>query len=273
MDKNNWLNLNNKVAVVTGGASGIGKAIAKTLEFNGMNVVISDINIPENIRDEFESDRVLFIETDVTKKEDVERLINNTIDKLGTIDVFVNNAGINLPKLLVDTRKEKEGFELDEVAFDAMYNVNQKGVFLCAQAAARVMALKGKGVIINISSESGLEGSEGQSAYAATKGAVNSLTRSWAKELGQHGIRVVGVAPGIIETTGLRTIEYEEALAYTRNTSVEALRKGYESSSVTPLGRVGKLSEIADVVAFLGSERSSYIHGVTLNIAGGKTRG
>ena len=104
------------------------------------------------------------------------------------------------------------------------------------------MVEKGEGVIINMSSESGLEGSEGQSVYAATKNAVNSLTRSWAKELGKQGVRVVGVAPGIMEATGLRTIGYETALAYTRGITVEQLRAGYSKTSTIPLGRSGKLS-------------------------------
>jgi sorbitol-6-phosphate 2-dehydrogenase len=135
------------------------------------------------------------------------------------------------------------------------------------------MVAKGSGVIINMSSESGLEGSEGQSVYAATKNAVNSLTRSWAKELGRQGVRVVGLAPGILEATGLRTLSYESALAYTRGITVDQLRAGYSKTSTIPLGRSGKLSEVANAVAFLASDRSSYIHGVTINVAGGKTRG
>jgi sorbitol-6-phosphate 2-dehydrogenase len=135
------------------------------------------------------------------------------------------------------------------------------------------MVANGSGVIINMSSESGLEGSEGQSVYAASKNAVNSLTRSWAKELGKKGVRVVGVAPGILEATGLRTEAYESALAYTRGITVEKLREGYKSTSTTPLGRSGKLTEVANVVAFMASDRASYVHGITMNIAGGKTRG
>jgi sorbitol-6-phosphate 2-dehydrogenase len=129
-----------------------------------------------------------------------------------------------------------------------------------------------EGVIINMSSESGLEGSEGQSCYAATKAAIYSLTRSWSKELGQHGIRVVGLAPGIMEETGLRSLDYEKALAYTRGKTVEELREGYKNVSV-PLGREGKLREVADLTCFLASERASYIHGTTYNISGGKSRG
>lgn len=96
---------------------------------------------------------------------------------------------------------------------------------------------------------------------------------TWAKELGKKGIRVVGVAPGILEATGLRTLSYETALAYTRGITIEQLREGYSKTSTTPLGRSGKLSEVANTVAFLLSDRASYVHGVTLNVAGGKTRG
>jgi sorbitol-6-phosphate 2-dehydrogenase len=152
-------------------------------------------------------------------------------------------------------------------------NVNLKGLYFCAQAAAKVMVHQGFGTIINMSSESGLEGSEGQSVYAASKNAVNSLTRSWAKELSKKGLRVVAVAPGILEATGLRSLSYETALAYTRGITVEELRAGYVKPGITPMGRSGKLTEVANVVAFLISDRSSYIDGVTINIAGGKTRG
>jgi len=127
-------------------------------------------------------------------------------------------------------------------------------------------------MVINMTSECGLEGSEGQSCYAGTKGALYAFTRSWAKDLGKYGIRVVGVAPGIIEKTGIRTLAYDKALAYTRGITVQQLQEGYEKVSV-PLGRVGKLAEIADLVCFLASERASYINGTTYNISGGKTRG
>jgi sorbitol-6-phosphate 2-dehydrogenase len=129
----------------------------------------------------------------------------------------------------------------------------------------------GSGVIINMSSESGMEGSEGQSGYSATKAAVYGLTRSWAKELGKRGIRVAGIAPGILEVTGLRTPAYESALAYTRGITVDDLRKGYVNKSI-PLQRDGKLSEVADLAAFLASQRAGYIHGTIINISGGKSR-
>ena len=135
------------------------------------------------------------------------------------------------------------------------------------------MKAKKSGVVVNMSSECGLEGSEGQSIYAASKAAVNALTRSWSKELGKFGIRVVGIAPGIMEATGLRTISYETALAYTRGITVEQLRAGYSKTGTTPLGRSGKLSEVATTTAFMASDKAGYITGVTLNVAGGKTRG
>lgn len=269
-----WLNLEGKTAIVTGGASGIGKAVVEMYLENGANVVVCDMN-PEAPEFKMPANgaKVLYVVTDVTSKVSVDNMIAKAKEAFGKIDIIVNNAGINIPRLLVDPKEPNGQYELDEKVFDKVMAVNFKGVFLCAQAAAREMLNNKEGVIINMSSESGLEGSEGQSVYAATKNAVNSLTRSWAKELGRHNIRVVGVAPGILEATGLRTIQYETALAYTRNITIEQLREGYSKTSTTPLGRSGKLSEVADLVGYVSSKRASYVHGVTFNVAGGKTRG
>ena len=143
--------------------------------------------------------------------------------------------------------------------------------FLCAQAVARELVKQGHGVILNMSSESGKEGSQGQSAYSATKGAVDSFTRSWAKELGKYNVRVVACAPGIMEATGLRTTAYNEALAYTRGVKPEDLSTDY--SKVIPIGRDGKLDEVGSLVAYLVSDQASYITGTTVNISGGKSRG
>ena len=214
--------------------------------------------------------RPIYEQVKVASRESVDRTVEAVLSAFGRIDGLVNNAGINIPRLLVD---EGGQYELDEAVWDKVMDVNLKGVYLCAQAVGRVMVRQGSGVILNMSSESGLEGSEGQSVYAASKNAVNSLTRSWAKELGKKGVRVVGVAPGILEATGLRTLSYETALAYTRGITIDELRAGYAKTSTTPLGRSGKLTEVASTVAFLLSEKASYIHGVTLNVAGGKTRG
>ena len=269
-----WLEIEGKTAIVTGGASGIGKAVAQMFLDNGTNVVVCDMN-PS--RPEFEmssaSGEMLYVVTDVTKAVSIDLMIATAKKKFGNIHILVNNAGINIPRLLIDAKDPASKYELTEAIFDKVVAVNLKGVYLCAQAVGKEFVKNGEGVIINMSSESGLEGSEGQSIYAATKNAVNSFTRSWAKELGKHNVRVIGVAPGILEATGLRTIQYEEALAYTRDISVEQLRSGYNSTSTTPLGRPGKLAEVANLVLFLSSNRAGYVHGVTYNVAGGKTRG
>lgn len=264
-----WLNIEGKTVIVTGGSSGIGAAIVDELCELGVNVVNADIREGEN-----KNDNLVFLKTDVSSRESVEQTVSKTLERFGKIDGLVNNAGINIPALLVDEKQEKNGkFEINDELFDKLVNINQKGVYIMSQAVGRVLVNQGSGVIINMSSESGLEGSEGQSAYAATKAAINSFTRSWSKELGKKGVRVVGIAPGIMEETGLRTIGYEEALAYTRNKTVDQLREGYSQTSTIPLGRSGELKEVADLVAYFISDRSSYISGVTLNVAGGKTRG
>ncbi|HOL22146.1 MAG TPA: sorbitol-6-phosphate dehydrogenase subunit [bacterium] len=268
------IDLKGKVGIVTGGASGIGKAVAEKILQAGATVVISDINekqglaVEEEFRAKYGS--ALFIRADVTNRKDIDDMVSGTKREYGKIDFLVNNAGILIPRLLVDPAGKEE---ITEEIFDRMIAVNQKGAVFCAQAVAREMIKdKIKGVIVNVSSESGLEGSEGQSIYAATKAALYSFTRSWAKELGKYGIRVAGIAPGILEPTALRTPEYERALAYTRGITVEQLRQSYEKVSI-PLGRVGTLEEVANVVAFLISDLASYITGTVINISGGKSRG
>lgn len=264
-----WLDLEGKTVIITGGASGIGLATVNEFLADGANVVIADMN-PNAPELNSANGDYIYVHCDITKKDDVDNVVKETLKKYGKIDVLVNNAGINIPRLLVDPVGQ---YELDEAVWDKVMNVNVKGLFFMSQAVAREMLKAESGVIVNVSSECGLEGSEGQSVYAATKNAVNSLTRSWAKELGRHGIRVVAVSPGVLEATGLRTISYETALAYTRGITVDQLRAGYSKTSTTPLGRSGKLSEVASTIAFLASDRGGYIHGTTVNIAGGKTRG
>lgn len=262
-----WLGIDDKVVIVTGGASGIGRHVATTLKDAGAIPVIFDVSVETG--DEVEG--IYCIKCDITSKDSVEAAVQATVDKYGKIDALVNNAGVNLPRLLVDKKGERPEYELDEKSFDIMFNINVKGLVFCTQACARQMLKQGGGVIVNMSSESGKEGSQGQSAYAATKGACDSLTRSWAKELGADNIRVVAVAPGIMEATGLRTPAYNEALAYTRGVKPEDLSTDY--SKVIPLGRDGKLDEVGNLVAFLVSDRGGYVAGTTVNISGGKTRG
>ena len=285
-----WLGLEGKAAIVTGGASGIGKAVCHALAEQGASVVVVDVNTEtgtatvDELKAQHGGDHLLerplqalhllggdhlFEAADVTDRKSVEGLVAKTVATFGKVDILVNNAGINIPRLLVDPAGEEE---LTDAIWDKTVAVNQKGVFLCTQAVARSMIeAAGGGVIVNMASESGLEGSEGQSAYAATKAAIYSLTRSWAKELGKHGIRVVGLAPGILEATALRTEEYERALAHTRGITVKQLREAYKKVSI-PLGRAGTLDEVADVVAFLASDRAGYVHGTVINVSGGKSR-
>jgi len=270
-----WLGLEDKVAIVTGGALGIGKACCEALAAQGAKVVIADVNEEAGnaLVDELKSQHnaeALFLKVDVTSKASVDAMIGGTLEAFGSIDILVNNAGILIPRLLVDPAGKEE---LSEAILDKTIAVNIKGFFLCAQAAVREMLRSERGgVVINMSSESSLEGSEGQSVYAATKAAGYSVTRSWAKELGQLGVRVVGLAPGILEATALRSEEYERAVAYTRGMTVEQFRAKYEQVSI-PLGRPGKLEEVADTVCFLASDRASYMHGTTVNLSGGKSRG
>jgi sorbitol-6-phosphate 2-dehydrogenase len=270
------LSLKDRVAIVTGGASGIGRAIAIRLAQEGAEVVVADVvtdmdgELVKNACGTDSGASHRYIRTDVTSGESVTEMVGAVARDYGHIDILVNNAGINIPRLLVDPKGVEE---ITEGQYEKMTAVNIKGVVLCAQAVARHMIQRGAGgVIINMSSEAGTEGSEGQSIYAATKAALYTLTRSWAKELGRHNIRVVGLAPGILEATGLRSPEYERALAYTRGITVDDLRAGYEKVA-TPLRRVGQLSEVADAACFVASDMASYITGTVIMIAGGKSRG
>ena len=206
----------------------------------------------------------------VTSKESVDAMVAKTVETYGHLDGIVNNAGINIPRLLVD---EGHQYELDEAVWDKVMNVNLKGVFLCAQAAARVLVAQRSGVILNMSSESGLEGSGGPERLCRQQECRELPDPFLGQGTGQEGRPCGRRCPGILEATGLRTLSYETALAYTRGITIEELRAGYAKTSTTPMGRSGKLTEVANTVAFLLSDRASYVDGVTLNIAGGKTRG
>lgn len=263
----NWLHLDETVVIITGGASGIGKAVAKMLADLQAVPIIVDLNVDTGT----EIEGIYCVKCDVSDRQSVQTMVDIVVEKYGRIDVLINNAGITIPGLLVDVKGVNPECEMTEQTLERMLRVNVKGQFLCAQACAKQMLKQGKGVILNMSSECGKEGSNGQSAYAATKGAIDSFTRSWAKELGKYNIRVLACAPGIVEATGIRTAKYNELLAYIRNCGENEVGKGYEK--VIPLGRSGTLSEISQFIVFLISERASYISGTTLNISGGKSRG
>ncbi|MDO4473941.1 MAG: sorbitol-6-phosphate dehydrogenase subunit [Eubacteriales bacterium] len=257
-----------KVALVTGGEAGIGKAIVNKLNSLSASVISMDIHSKEG-RD---PEGIDHITCDISNKEQVNNAIQKIIDNYGKIDILINNAGVARPQLLADTCADESQYEIDEASFQFLFDINVKGTVLCTQAVVKQFLENNiKGVIVNMSSEAGMEGSAGQSLYAATKGAINALTRSWAKELGSKGIRVVALAPGIIEKTDIRSDAFNQALAYVRHTTVDHLTPDYASS--IPLGRPGYLNEIANLVAFLGSDDASYITGTIVNISGGKSRG
>ena len=261
-----WMDLSGKVMIVTGGSQGIGEHVVKTLRNNGAAVVVADLRNNET----FEKDEnIFFVECNVADKKSVDSMMEQVIKKYGKIDGLLNNAGLSRPRLLVDFYGKRPEYELSEEDFDFMVNVNQKGVFLCSQAAARYMIKQKSGVIVNMSSEAGMQGSKGQSCYSGTKGAVLSYTMSWAKELGPYNIRVVGVAPSINERTPMNNDAAFEALAYTRGQDKNNVSSDYEK--VIPMGRPGKLDEVADLICYLMSDRASYISGTTVNISGAKS--
>lgn len=261
-----WTDLSGKVVIVTGGSMGLGEAMVENLVANGATVISVDVVDDKKYE---EVDRVESIRCDVSKRVDVEALMNKVVEKYGKIDALVNNAGVSRPRMLVDHVGDHPEYELSEEDYDFMTNINQKGVFLCGQAAARKMIKQKSGVIINMTSKAGLEGSKGQSCYSANKAAVHAFTQAWAKELGQFNIRVVGVAPSINERTPMNNDANFRALAYARGTNSDNVHTDYKG--MIPLQRPGKLSEIADLISYLVSDHSSYITGTSINISGGNS--
>ncbi|OON41090.1 sorbitol-6-phosphate 2-dehydrogenase [Izhakiella australiensis] len=265
-NNNGWINLNEKIILVTGGSSGIGARISQMLHRNNAVVVICDLNEADNWRD-YAS---LFIKADITSPDAVNKLVAEVISRYGKIDCLVNNAGVNRPRLMYDFYGKNSTYQATEADFDFIVAVNQKAPFLCTQAVLPAMIKQNSGTIINVSSEAGTEGSAGQSIYSATKGALNSFTRSWAKEYGRFNIRVVGIAPGINKRTNMNSDENYKALAYTRGKQFDHIDDDY--TGVIPLGRAGEHHEIADLICYLASDHASYISGTTINISGGKSR-
>ncbi len=266
---NKWIDLTGKVVIVTGGSMGIGEAITADLKSCGAKVAIFDMADP---KPEVMDENTMYVKLDIRKKAEVEAAVAQVAEKFGTIDALVNNAGVTRPRILVDYYKECPQYELSEDDFDFLVGINEKGTFLVAQAVTRVMLEKHSGVIVNMSSEAGLRGSVGHSCYAATKAAVHSFTQSWGKELGKFGIRVLGIAPGILDRTPANNDEKYRAQAYGRGMGTdvkpEQFFKNYKTS--IPLGRPGHLSEVADVVCYLISDHASYLSAITIPVGGGK---
>lgn len=238
-----------KVALITGSARGLGKAIAEKLASLGAAVVISDVlteQTEETVREFREKGYEAFaVRADVTGADDVKNMIDAIITKYERLDIVVNNAGITKDTLMV---------RMSEEFWDKVINVNLKGAFLVTQAAGRVMMKQRYGRIINISSVVGLMGNVGQANYSASKAGLIGLTKSSARELAPRGITVNALAPGFIETDMTKSL-------------TDAVRESYMQG--IPLKRFGQPQDVASAVAFLASDEASYITGHVLSVDGG----
>ncbi len=243
------INLDGKVALVTGSARGIGASIAFKLAQAGCNLVISDIDaeganataakIKEMGRD------AVAIAADVSKLDQAEMLVKESIAKLGKVDILVNNAGITRDNLMM---------RMSEAEWDAVITVNLKGTFNCTKAVMRSMMKQRSGKIINISSVVGVMGNAGQANYSASKAGVIGLTKSVAKELGSRNIQVNAVAPGYIETDMTKNLPDSAKDAFL---------------TLIPLNRAGQADDVANGVLFLASPLSDYTTGQVLHVDGG----
>lgn len=241
--------LRDKIALVTGGGRGIGRAIALGLAANGADVAVVDLNLEDaaGVKAEIEKlgRRALALGGNVATADDVDEFVKKASEELGRIDILVNNAGITRDTLLM---------RMKELDWDAVISVNLKGTFLCTKAVSRIMMKQKYGRIINISSVVGLMGNAGQVNYAASKSGVIGLTKSVARELASRNITVNAIAPGFIVTN------MTEALS---DDVKEKLKEQI------PLGRLGLPEDIANTVVFLASDAASYITGQTITVDGG----
>ncbi len=250
------MSMENKVAIVTGAASGIGYAVAKRFVQEGAKVVIADVNDERGEAAEAELKELgeaLYIHCNVAEKLDVRNLVAGALDAYGDIDVLVNNAGIIATGDFLD---------LDVADFDRVMAVNLRGAFLCSQAVARHMVEKVKeggkpGAIVNMSSVNAVFAIPNQVPYSVSKGGMNQLTKVSALALAEYGVRVNAIGPGSIMTEMLAAVNSDPAARA-------------KVLSRTPMGRVGEPSEIASVALFLASDEASYITGQTIYADGGR---
>jgi 3-oxoacyl-[acyl-carrier protein] reductase len=238
----------NKTAIVTGAGQGIGRGIALALANEGCDVIVSDIILEncEKVVKEIEKigTKGLAIKCDVSKKEEVDKMIADTVKKFGKLDILVNNAGIY---------PFKPFEQIQESDWDKVMNVNLKSVFLCSQAAIKEMKQGGK--IVDISSIASFVGFEGLTHYCASKGAINSMIRALALEVAPKKINVNAVAPGAIDTPGASSPEEQKK----------------QTIAAIPWKRMGTAEDIANAVIFLASEKADYITGHTIIVDGGWT--
>jgi 3-oxoacyl-[acyl-carrier protein] reductase len=245
------MGLSGKVALITGSARGIGKAIAQELANHGANIVINDILAKNEIDKTLEEIKkngniAVGIKADITVFDEVSEMVKEIINKFGKIDILVNNAGITRDSLLIRMKEED---------WDAVIRINLKGTFNCSKSVAKyMMRQKSTDKIVNISSVIGLIGNIGQVNYAASKAGVIGLTKSMAKELASRNINVNAVAPGFIETDMTKKL-------------TEKVRQDLQQH--IPLNRLGTVKDIAQVVYFLVSDSANYITGQVINVDGG----
>lgn len=243
------MRLEDKVAIVTGAAQGIGKKTAEVFAREGAKVVVADFDVEagkeaaEEISAEY--GEAIFIEVDVSDTEMAKNLIDQTVEEYGKLDILVNNAGITADGFLV---------KMDEEQWDRVIDINLKGVFNCGKYAAEQMMDQGEGVILNASSVVGLYGNVGQTNYAASKFGVIGLTKTWAKELAPKGVRVNAVCPGYTNTAMMETVP-EKVLDNLRDK--------------TPLKRLGEVEDIANAYLYLASDEAAFVNGNVLAVDGG----
>jgi len=243
------MRLKDKVALITGGARGIGQAIAMAFAKEGADIAVADVNLEtaQETASEIEllGRKALALEMDVTSYEKVEEGVNKILDKMGKVDILVNNAGITKDNLLL---------RMSQSEWDAVINVNLKGTFNCIRAVSRPMVKQRSGRIISIASIIGLMGNPGQANYAASKAGIIALTKTVAKELASRNINANAVAPGFIQTE--MTAKLPEDI---KKRMLEAI----------PLAKLGTPGDVANLCVFLASDESSYITGQTIIIDGG----
>jgi len=250
--------LRNKVVIVTGGSAGIGHATALRFAQEGARIAAWDINeaVAEGLIKELEAagGQAIFRKVNVTDAQSVQAGVDDVISRWKRIDVLVNNAGILRDGMLVKVKDGAVVSSMSDEQFDAVINVNLKGVFVCTRAVVPHMIAGGGGAVLSASSVVGLYGNFGQTNYVATKGGVIAMTKVWARELGRYNIRVNAVAPGFIGTEMVQQMP-EKVLQ--------------NMISHTPLGRLGKPEEIADAYCWLASDSASFVSGAVLSVDGG----
>jgi 3-oxoacyl-[acyl-carrier protein] reductase len=242
--------LTGKVALITGASRGIGKATALKFAKEGAKIVVCDLDdsVADTVAEiRLQGGTAIGFKVDVTQSESISSMVHGAMSAYGHIDVLVNNAGI-----VADAQLKK----MTDDQFDRVIDVNLKGTYNCTRAVVDHMLERKTGVVLNASSIVGIYGNFGQTNYAASKFGVIGMAKTWARELGRHGIRVNAVCPGFIETAIIGEMP-------------EKVVRGMEER--VPLGRLGKPEEIANTFAFLASDEASYINGAVIEVSGGMT--